>query len=151
MRIYGRSVVLAHRRHVAVGTIAIGICSLAAWRAPSPPAVGCSSGSTSIAPCSGSADTLIASAAGQRTFAVLNSGPSAITYTPSCEVTASVASCTTDQATITVPADSTGSVTVFYAAGSTSADGTVILALDGGGDDLVATVITISTRSASGE
>jgi hypothetical protein len=132
-----------------LGSIAFGICLLAGWRAPTRDTVGCVGAATTIAPCLGSADTLFASATGQRSFTVTNGESNALTYTSSCAVTSSVSSCTVDQAAITVPAGGAAGFTVLYTASSSSADGTVTVALDGGGSDQVAAVIAVTTSTAS--
>lgn len=149
MRTHSSSVVITRVRRLAVSASAIGLCSLAGWTVRVRHDVGCTGGSTAIAPCSGTADTLFASGSGERSFQVSNNGANALTYTPSCAVTAPLASCAISPATVTVPANGVGGVAVTYTASSTGSGGTVTVALDGGGEDQVATVIAVTAVSAS--
>lgn len=110
--------------------------------------VACSGGVTIITPCGTSADTLGASATGERTFSVENNSTASHTYTPSCSVTTPLASCTVTPSVLVVPADSSAAVSVRYVASGTvaaAARGTVTIAVDGGAPDQVATVIAVGT------
>jgi hypothetical protein len=112
--------------------------------------VSCSGGATTISPCGTSADTLADSATGTRQFSVQNASANDHTYTPSCSVTTPLSSCTVAPTPLLVSAGGTATVAVTYVASSTiatGAQGTVIVAIDGGAPDQVATVIAVSTPS----
>src|ERR1700722_2867068 len=65
--------------------------------------VACSGGATTISPCGTSADTLEASATGQRMFSVQNNSTTSHTYTPSCSVTTPLTSCSVAPSVLVVP------------------------------------------------
>ena len=107
--------------------------------------ISCSGGATTISPCGTSADTLTASAKGIRTFSVHNASNTDHRYTPSCSVTTPLDSCTIAPVVLSVSAGQSASITVSYIASASAATGhgNVIVAVDGGAPNQVATVVAV--------
>ncbi len=105
----------------------------------------CSTSFTAITPCTSSSTVFINSTGNTSVFQVQNK----ITTEPgsyfvSCTHTGAVASCSVPSS-MTVPANSTRSLTVTYGAGATTGAGTVTVRVDDGLSPLVATLnVTVS-------
>jgi RHS repeat-associated protein len=106
----------------------------------------CSTSFTAITPCTSSSTVFINSTGNTKVFQVQNKIPTEPgSYFVSCTHTGAVASCSVPSS-MTVPANSTRSLTLTYGAGATTGTGTVTVTLDDGLSPLVATLsVTVTT------
>lgn len=108
----------------------------------------CAGGQSTIAPCTGAADTVVASGTGQVTFIIANAGTSDHSYTMSCAYTDPLTACTAAPSTVVVPAGGTSSVTAAYTVAAAQGTATVAVSADGGAPDQVSATATIYVVAA---